>query len=127
MARNVYFSQAVKSEQNLYEDLIIESLKIFGQDIYYLPRTLVSRDDILGEDRGSKFDDAYPLEAYVDNFDGYGQNPVLLTKFGIEATNEITLIISRVYFSFLLGLSFFEIQTSLFMSKRPFIDPVLGQ
>ena len=51
MPRSVYFSQAVKSEQNLYEDLVIESLRIFGQDMYYLPRTIVSKDDLLGEDR----------------------------------------------------------------------------
>ena len=62
MPRNVYFSQAVNSEQHLYEDLIIESLKIYGQDVYYLPRTMVSRDDILGEDSASKFDDAYMIE-----------------------------------------------------------------
>ena len=62
MPRNVYFSQAVRSEQNLYEDLIIESLKIFGQDIYYLPRETISKDNILGEDRASKFDDAYMIE-----------------------------------------------------------------
>ena len=49
MPRNVYFSQAVKSEQDLYEDLIVESLKIYGQDAYYIPRTLVSRDVILNE------------------------------------------------------------------------------
>ena len=59
MPRNVYFSQAVKSEQNLFEDLVIESLKIYGQDVYYIPRTLVNRDNILGEDAASKFDDAY--------------------------------------------------------------------
>ena len=57
MARSVYFSQAVKSEQNLYEDLVIESLKIYGQDVYYMPRTMVSRDFVLGEDRASKFND----------------------------------------------------------------------
>ena len=67
MPRNVYFSQAVKSEQNLYEDLIIESLKIFGQDVYYIPRTLVNRDTILGEDSSSAFNDAYMIEAYIEN------------------------------------------------------------
>ena len=69
MPRNVYFSQAVRSEQNLYEDLIVESLKIYGQDVYYIPRTLVNRDTILNEDPGSKFDDAYLMEAYIENVD----------------------------------------------------------
>ena len=67
MPRNVYFSQAVKSEQDLYEDLIVESLKIYGQDAYYIPRTLVSRDVILNEDPSSKFDDAYLIETYIEN------------------------------------------------------------
>ena len=80
MARNVYFSQAVKSEQNLYEDLIIESLKIFGQDVYYLPRTLVSRDNILGEDRASSFDDAYLIEAYIENAEGFEGSGDLYSK-----------------------------------------------
>ena len=71
MPRNVYFSQAVKSEQNLYEDLIIESLKIFGQDVYYIPRTLINRDNIMGEDIGSKFDDAYLIEAYIEKVKAY--------------------------------------------------------
>ena len=71
MPRNVYFSQAVKSEQDLYEDLIVESLKIYGQDVYYIPRTVVNRDGIFGEDPSSKFDDAYLIEAYIENTDGF--------------------------------------------------------
>ena len=71
MPRNVYFSQAVRSEQNLYEDLVIESLKIFGQDVYYIPRNLVNRDSILNEDPASSFDDAYLMEAYIENVDGF--------------------------------------------------------
>ena len=84
MPRNVYFSQTVKSEQNLYEDLIIESLKIFGQDVYYIPRTLVNRDNIMGEDIGSKFDDAYLIEAYIENVDGFEGSGDLYSKFGLE-------------------------------------------
>ena len=71
MPRNVYFSQSVKSEQNLYEDLIIESLKIYGQDVFYIPRVLVNRDNILGEDPASSFDDAYLIEMYIENIDGF--------------------------------------------------------
>ena len=81
MPRNVYFSQAVKSEQNLYEDLIIESLKIFGQDAYYLPRTLVNRDEIFGESASSKFDDAYMIETYIENTDGFEGDGDLYSKF----------------------------------------------
>jgi len=104
MPRSVYFSQAVKSEQNLYEDLIIESLKIFGQDVYYIPRTLISRDDILGEDRASKFDDAYLIEAYIENTDGFEGAGDLYQKFGLEIRDEATFVISRRQWQNLIGI-----------------------
>ena len=103
MPRNVYFSQAVKSEQNLYEDLIIESLKIFGQDVYYIPRTLVNRDNIMGEDIGSKFDDAYLIEAYIENVDGFEGAGDLYNKFGLEIRDEATFIVSRRQWNNLVG------------------------
>ena len=62
MATNLYFSQKVRSEQNLYEDIIIESLKIYGQDVYYLPRTLINEDKLLGEDVPSKFGSSHKVE-----------------------------------------------------------------
>lgn len=95
MPRNVYFSQAVRSEQNLYEDLIVESLKIYGQDVYYIPRTLVNRDAILDEDPASKFDDAYLIEAYLENVDGFNNTIDLYSKFGLEIRDEAEFIISR--------------------------------
>ncbi len=104
MPRSVYFSQAVRSEQNLYEDLIIESLKIFGQDVYYIPRTLVSRDNILGEDAASKFDDAYLIEAYIENTDGFEGAGDLYQKFGLEIRDEATFIISRRQWQNLVGI-----------------------
>lgn len=104
MARNVYFSQSVKSEQNLYEDLIIESLKIYGQDCYYLPRTIISRDDILNEDRASRFDDAYMIEAYIENSDGFEGAGDLYQKFGLEIRDEATFIISRRQWQKLVGV-----------------------
>ena len=111
MPRNVYFSQAVKSEQNLYEDLIIESLKIFGQDVYYIPRTLVNRDNVLGEDPASKFDDAYLIEAYIENQDGFEGSGDLYSKFGVEIRDEATFIISRQQWNKLVGLWNNEIGT----------------
>ena len=95
MPRNVYFSQAVKSEQNLYEDLIIESLGIYGQDAYYIPRTLVNRDNVLNEDPASKFDDAYLLEMYIENTEGFEGSGDLYSKFGLEIRDEATFIVSR--------------------------------
>jgi len=104
MPRNVYFSQAVKSEQNLYEDLIVESLKIYGQDVYYIPRTLVNRDNILNEDPSSKFDDAYIIEAYIENVDGFEGSGDLYSKFGLEIQDEATFIISRKSWNHSVGL-----------------------
>lgn len=104
MPRNVYFSQAVKSEQNLYEDLVIESLKIFGQDVYYIPRTLVNRDTILGEDPAGKFDDAYLMEAYIENVDGFEGAGDLYQKFGIEVRDEANFVISRRIWNNAVGL-----------------------
>jgi hypothetical protein len=95
MPRNVYFSQAVKSEQHLYEDLIIESLGIYGQDVYYIPRTLVNRDNILGEDPASKFDDAYLMEMYIENTEGFEGAGDLYSKFGLEIRDDATFIVSR--------------------------------
>ena len=67
MPTNVYFDTGTKPEQHLYEDLMIEQLKIYGQDVYYIPRTLVKEDELLGEDALSKFDDAYLIEMYFEN------------------------------------------------------------
>ena len=104
MPRNVYFSQAVRSEQNLYEDLIVESLKIYGQDVYYIPRTLVNRDSILNEDPSSKFDDAYLMEAYIENVDGFEGSGDLYSKFGLEIRDEATFIVSRKSWNYAVGL-----------------------
>ena len=71
---------------------------MYGVEIHYLPRKYLSENTIIREVVQSKFDDAYPIEAYVDNFDGYGDNTTILSKFGIQATNEITLIISKERF-----------------------------
>jgi hypothetical protein len=98
MVLNPYFQQGSKSEQSLVQSLINEQLKIYGVDVHFMPRTYVSSDSVLREVTASSFKDAYPIEAYIDNFDGYGDNPTLLSKFGIESTNEVTLIISKERF-----------------------------
>ena len=104
MPRNVYFSQAVRSEQHLYEDLIIESLKIYGQDVYYIPRTLVNRDNVLNEDPASKFDDAYLIEMYIENTDGFEGAGDLYSKFGLEIRDECTFIVSRRQWEKIIGI-----------------------
>ena len=92
---NPFFQQGSSSEQNLVQDLINEQLRMYGVEIHYLPRKYMNEKTVIREVVQSIFDDSYPLEAYVDNFEGYADNPTLLTKFGIEQTNEVNLVISR--------------------------------
>lgn len=92
--KNVYFSNQVKSEQDLYEDLIIESLQIYGQDIVYIPRTEISRDEILNESY-SKFTDSYTVEMYIENQEGFEGDGDLLAKFGLEIRDQATFIVAK--------------------------------
>jgi len=82
-------------EKTLYEDLISESLKIYGHDVYYLPRTLVNRDLILGEDTSSRFDDTYMIEAYFETTEGFAGQKELINKFGLEIREDTTFVISK--------------------------------
>lgn len=95
MATNLYFSQSVKSEQDLYENIVIESLKMYGQDLFYMPRTLVAEDKIFGEDVASKFEDAYQIEMYLENIDNFDGDQELFSKFGVEIRDRATLHVSR--------------------------------
>ena len=95
MAKNVYFSGGTTSEQRLYEDLIIESLKIYGHDVYYLPREIVKEDSLFTEDVLSKFDENYMIEMYISNYEGFEGDGSLLTKFGVRIADEATFIISK--------------------------------
>ena len=95
MARNVYFSQTVRSEQNLYEDIIIESLKIYGQDVYYLPRDTLKEDRILGDEIPSRFNSSYKVEMYIENVEGFDGEGDLFTKFGVEIRDQATFIVAR--------------------------------
>lgn len=96
MALNPYFSHGTgfATEQNLYEDLTIESLKIYGHDFKYVPRDMVEIDRLYGEDIASTFTTSYDLEMYVENSEGY-QGTELFQKFGIEIRDEATLVVSR--------------------------------
>ena len=95
MARNIYISQTVKSEQDLYENIIIESMKIYGQEVQYIPRELVAEDKIFGEDVVSAFDRAYQIEMYLENIDNFDGDQELFTKFGVEIRDRATLHVSR--------------------------------
>ena len=99
MATNHYFQGGKgigsNSEKTLYEDLIIEGLKIYGQDCYYLPRTLINRDLILGEDVASKFNAAYLLEMYMETTEGFAGSQEIINKFGLEIRDDTTFMISK--------------------------------
>ena len=101
MARNRYFNQytPVKQEQNLVEDLIIESIKIYGVDGYYLPRTHVNLDKIYGEDASMLFDDALEMEFYIKSFDGFMGQEDFLSKFGLQIDESITFVVSQKRFT----------------------------
>ena len=93
---NQYFNNfGHQQSQWLIEDLIIESIKIYGIEVMYMPRTLVAEDTIWGEDTLSKFDDAYPLEMYVKNVDGFEGEGDFLSKFGLEIRDEMTLTVAQ--------------------------------
>ena len=103
MATNLYFNQKVRSEQKLYEDIVIESLKTYGQDVYYLPRDLVNEDTILGDDPVSSFNSAYKVEMYIENTEGFEGEGDLFTKFGVELRDQATFIVSRKRWVQLVG------------------------
>ena len=95
MPLNSYFLQGSQGEQRLVQDLINEQLKIYGQDIIYLPRKLVSQDAILNETIATEFDDSFRMEAYLANYEGFAGSGDILSKFGVQSTDQITLIISK--------------------------------
>ena len=100
--RNLYFSHGTRSERFLYEDLMIEQLKMFGQEVTYLPRTIVARDTILGEDALSKFEESYSIEMYVENVSGFEGEGDVISKFGLEVRDDITLVVSKRRFDLLV-------------------------
>ena len=114
MPTNVYFDTGTKPEQNLYEDLIIEQLRIYGQDCYYIPRNMVSEDKVFGEDSLSKFEDAYMLEMYVDNVDGYEGEKELMSKFGLDIQDDATFTVARRRWE-----QFVTVDNNIVVSSRP--------
>ncbi len=103
MARNFYFSEKVRTEINLYEDLIIEALKIYGQDVYYLPRTIVNEDTLLGDDPTSKFSASHKIEMYIENQDGFDGEGDLFSRFGVEIRDEATFVVAKSRWSTQVG------------------------
>ena len=103
MPTNVYFSHGTRNEQYLVEGLIIESLKIYGNEFFYIPRKLVSKDNILGEDRLSEFKGSFPIEMYFENVDSMDGQGAFIQKFGLMMEQSATLVVARRRWEELVG------------------------
>lgn len=95
---NPFFINGTNTEQNLVQDLINEQLKMYGIEVYYMPRQIFSEGKVIRDVIFSKFKNAFPIEAYLLNYEGFDQNSVLMSKFGVKVTDEMTLIISKERF-----------------------------
>ena len=118
MAVNHYFQGGDgignQAEKNLHENLIIEGLKIYGHDVYYLPRTLVNQDLILGEDVASKFNASYLIEMYFETTEGFQGERELISKFGLEIRDDTTFTVAKRRWDDAVGD-----QATLIKSGRP--------
>ena len=92
-------SATIQTEKNLYSDLVKEAIQIYGHDVYYIDRTTVAIDNVLGEDSLSKFTTQVPIEMYVENAEGgYEGEKELMNQFGLENRNELTLVVHKTRF-----------------------------
>lgn len=100
MATNFFFNNFQNSqEQILIEDLIIESIKIYGLDVIYVPRNPISVDKIYGEDPLREYVHAVPVEMYIKNIEGFAGEGDFLSKFNIQIRDQITFSIARRVFA----------------------------
>lgn len=103
MAVNKHFHTsnvaAIATEQNLYRDLVTEAIQIYGHDVFYIDRTLVAKDNILGEDSISIFRNAQKIEMYMENSDGgFAGEKEIISQFGLENLSEATFVVSKKQF-----------------------------
>jgi len=102
MAKNPHF-KPISDENNLIDELTIESIQIYGHDMVYIPRVTVNRDTLFGEDILSKFTEANTIEMYIDTVDGFQGEGDFISKFGLEITDSIDLVVSIKRFEEVLG------------------------
>lgn len=99
MATNLYFrNYDASNEQNLLHDLIIEAIKIYGEDMYYIPRTLNSYDPLTGEDARSSYDRAILVEMYIKSVDGFTGDGNFMSKFGLQIRDQVVFSVSQRVF-----------------------------
>ncbi len=89
---------SLATERSLYQNLLKEAIQIYGHDVYYVNRTTVALDNVLGEDSLSKFTTQHPIEMYVENAEGFGGDKEIISQFGLENRNEITFVVSKERF-----------------------------
>jgi hypothetical protein len=100
MATSFYFNNfGASQEQLLIENLVVESIRIYGHDLYYLPRTRIEPDKLLGEQSYSEFNSQYYLEMYIKNVEGFAGQGDFLSKFNLEIRDQVTFTIARRVFS----------------------------
>lgn len=99
MALNPFFTQGITGEQDLLEDLVVEQIKMFGKNVYYIPRTLVKEDTVFVEDTLSQFNGAFEIEVYLEDAVGFRGDKDMFTKFGLRISDQATFIVSRKRFT----------------------------
>ncbi|HAW04688.1 MAG TPA: hypothetical protein DCW83_08370 [Saprospirales bacterium] len=104
MATSVYFNGAVRSEQDLYEDLVLESIKMFGQDVVYIPREQIYEDALLNETL-NQYRHAFPIECFIENVEGFEGDGNLLSKFGLEIRDQGNFVIPAKRWDHVVGMN----------------------
>lgn len=115
---NPFFQQGSKTEQSLVQDLINEQLRMYGVEVYYLPRKYITKNTVIKEVVESLFNSAYPIEAYVNSYDGYGGQGEILSKFGIQSQDDLTITISKERFENYIS-PLIKNQPNIELSTRP--------
>lgn len=104
MATNQYINNySANNEQNLLEDLVVESIKFYGHDLHYLPRTNINVDDILNEPQTYKFGSVYDVEMYLKSTESFEGDGTFLSNFGVEIRDQIILTVSNRSFDEFVG------------------------
>ena len=98
MATNPYIRQGTSNEQDLVNDLTIETIKAIGQDMVFIPRTLANLDEILGEDATSTFSNSFPLEMYIKSVAGFEGPGDIISQIGLDIKDRVNLVVSRTRF-----------------------------
>lgn len=112
--KNPYFNYGIKPEQRLYDDLVRESIEIYGLNCYYIPRKLVSYDKLFGEDINTQFDEAYIIDMYLESYQNFEGQGDLFSKFGVQINDQAIFTVSRTKWEAIVSDS-----KNLITNKRP--------